>query len=150
MTEQYVHVDISQNHRLSELEAAWLRLQLPHLARRQRADAPTIAGRYRACRAGDCGGRPTTPTTSSTCASCGSPIATRFRAGARRRAASATGVHYPLALTQQPAYRRSPRSRCPEAEAWAAECVSLPCFPELTDDEVEHGGRRPLEARWTA
>ena len=31
MTEQYVHVDISQNHRLSELEAAWLRLQVPHL-----------------------------------------------------------------------------------------------------------------------
>ena len=29
--QQYVHVDVSQNHRMSELEAAWLRLQLPHL-----------------------------------------------------------------------------------------------------------------------
>ena len=49
-----------------------------------------------------------------------------------------TGVHYPLALTQQPAYA-AVRScaPCPEAERWAAECVSLPCFPEMTDDEIE-------------
>ena len=26
---------------------------------------------------------------------------------------------------------------CPQAERWAAECVSFPCFPELTDDEIE-------------
>ena len=31
MTEQYVHVDISQNFRMSEIEAAWLRLQLAAL-----------------------------------------------------------------------------------------------------------------------
>ena len=49
----------------------------------------------------------------------------------------ATGVHYPLALTQQPAYRHLTRDACREAEAWASTCLSLPCFPELTDDEVE-------------
>ena len=48
-----------------------------------------------------------------------------------------TGVHYPRALTQQPAYQQFVAAPCPEAEAWAAECVSLPCFPELTDDEIE-------------
>ena len=48
-----------------------------------------------------------------------------------------TAVHYPRALTQQPAYRRFVRDACPEAESWAAECVSLPCFPEMTDDEIE-------------
>ena len=53
MTEQYVHVEISQNHRMSELEAAWLRLQLPDLAARQRGGA-AIARRYRAA-APDCG-----------------------------------------------------------------------------------------------
>ena len=48
-----------------------------------------------------------------------------------------TGVHYPLALTQQPAYQGFVGAACPEAEQWAAECVSFPCFPELTDDEIE-------------
>jgi dTDP-4-amino-4,6-dideoxygalactose transaminase len=52
----------------------------------------------------------------------------------------ATGVHYPLALTQQPAYCELPHRPCPRAEAWAAECVSIPCFPELTDAEVERVG----------
>ena len=46
MTEQYVHVDISQNFRMSELEAAWLALQLPHLAADNHRRA-AIAGRYR-------------------------------------------------------------------------------------------------------
>ena len=55
----------------------------------------------------------------------------------RRRLPFDTGVHYPRALTQQPAYERFVRSACPEAERWAAECVSFPCFPEMTDDEIE-------------
>ena len=56
---QYVHVDVSQNHRMSELEAAWLRLQTPTLRERQRAETgdrsavprrraqPALAGRSR-------------------------------------------------------------------------------------------------------
>jgi dTDP-4-amino-4,6-dideoxygalactose transaminase len=38
---------------------------------------------------------------------------------------------------------------CPQAEAWAAECVSVPCFPELTDDEIERvaGALAELPAR---
>jgi dTDP-4-amino-4,6-dideoxygalactose transaminase len=49
----------------------------------------------------------------------------------------ATAVHYPFAASQQPAYRDFVRAPCPEAEAWAATCVTLPCFPEMTDGEVE-------------
>ena len=64
-----------------------------------------------------------------------------------------TGVHYARALTQQPAYQRYERAACPHAEAWAAECVTLPCFPELTDGEVDlvsgalasYGGRPERE-----
>ena len=55
----------------------------------------------------------------------------------RHRLDVPTAVHYPRALTQQPAYAAYARSSCPESEAWAAECVSFPCFPELTDDEIE-------------
>jgi dTDP-4-amino-4,6-dideoxygalactose transaminase len=55
----------------------------------------------------------------------------------RSRAPFETGVHYPLALTRQPAYSEFVTTPCPEAEAWARECVSLPCFPEMSDDEIE-------------
>ncbi len=48
-----------------------------------------------------------------------------------------TGIHYPRALTDEPAYREFERDPVPEARAWAAECVSLPCYPELTDAELE-------------
>lgn len=134
MAEQYVHHDISQSFRMSELEAAWLRLSLPLLAagnERRRA----IAAAYRRA----------------------APhlrwqldhpdhvhhlvvFRTADRDRARRELASrkvATAVHYPLAITQQPAYRHLTRDPCPVAEAWARECVTVPCFPEMTDDEIE-------------
>ncbi len=134
MAEQYVHVEVSQNFRMSELEAAWLRLQLPALgtdnarraeiARHYRSAAPQLAWQadhpdhvYHLCVA-------------------------RFtdRDAARAQLAEAgiaTAVHYPLALTQQPAYRDLAGPPCPVAESWAAGCLSVPCFPELTDAEVE-------------
>jgi dTDP-4-amino-4,6-dideoxygalactose transaminase len=51
----------------------------------------------------------------------------------------ASDVHYPLPVHRQPAYRRLGyrRGSLPVSE-WAAErVVSLPMFPELTDEEVE-------------
>ena len=137
MTDGYVHLDVSQNFRLSELEAAWLRIQLPHLvagnqrraaiARHYRSMAPHLRWQadhpdhvYHLCvaRFGD-------------------------RDAARTALADlgvGTAVQYPVALTQQPAYRHLPHQPCPRAEAWAAQCVSLPCHPELTDAEVETVG----------
>jgi dTDP-4-amino-4,6-dideoxygalactose transaminase len=134
MREQYVHVDVSQNFRMSEIEAAWLRLVLPEIgtcnarraeiARRYRSAAPHLRWHddherhvFHLCvvRVDDRDG---------------------FRAALAEHGVG-TGVHYPLALTQQPAYRHLTTAACSEAEAWAAECVSLPCFPELTDVEVD-------------
>ena len=54
-----------------------------------------------------------------------------------KRSGVQTAVHYPLAITQQPAYRALATRPCPVAEAWAAEAVTVPCAPELTDEEVE-------------
>ena len=134
MTEQYVHVDISQNHRLSELEAAWLRLQVPHLRddNRRRHD---IAGRYRRAAAGL---RWQEDHPDHVVHQCVVRVDDRqgFRSGLAEHGV-ASAVHYPLALTQQPAYQRFATDPCREAETWAAECVSLPCFPELSDTEVE-------------
>ncbi len=138
MTEMYVHESISQNFRMSEIEAAWLGSGLPRLAadnRRRRA----IAAHYREV-AGDLDWQLTHDDhVFHLCV---------FRSGERdetRRTLAeqdvSTAVHYPLALTEQPAYRQFATTPCPEAEAWARECITVPCFPEMTDAEVEHVGR---------
>jgi dTDP-4-amino-4,6-dideoxygalactose transaminase len=134
MTEQYVHVERSQNFRMSELEAGWLRLGLPGLgAANERRRSITAA--YREA----------SPSLQWQAAH-GEHVhhLAVFRAADREAARSqlagrgvSTAVHYPLALTEQPAYRSLTRAPCPEAEAWASSCVTVPCFPELTDAEVE-------------
>jgi dTDP-4-amino-4,6-dideoxygalactose transaminase len=134
MTGQYVHVEVSQNHRMSELEAAWLRLQLPHLAgdnERRRA----IARQYREAAPHLCWQRDHPDHVHHLAV-----FRAREREDARERLGASgvrTAVHYPLAVVQQPAYRALATAPCPTAEMWAAECVSVPCFPELTDAEVE-------------
>jgi dTDP-4-amino-4,6-dideoxygalactose transaminase len=42
-----------------------------------------------------------------------------------------------LAITRQPAYRDLEHAPCDAAEAWARECISVPCFPEMTDAEID-------------
>jgi dTDP-4-amino-4,6-dideoxygalactose transaminase len=51
-----------------------------------------------------------------------------------------TGVHYPVPVHLQPAYAGRVAlgpSRCVESERAAAEVLSLPMWPELTDNQVE-------------
>jgi dTDP-4-amino-4,6-dideoxygalactose transaminase len=131
MRELYVHERIATNARLSEIEAAALRIGLTHLAagnarrreivRRYREAAPAL--RWHADHERHVHHL------------CVIRVAERERV--RAALPFATGVHYPLAVTEQPAYRRFARHACPRAEAWARECLSLPCFPELTDAEVD-------------
>jgi dTDP-4-amino-4,6-dideoxygalactose transaminase len=49
----------------------------------------------------------------------------------------ATGVHYPLALPDQPVLRELRRIDTPVARDWAARELSLPMFAELTEREVD-------------
>lgn len=133
MAAQYVHVDISQNFRMSEIEAAWLRLLLPDLdaanaRRRQAMAAYRRAAPHLALHAAH-------PDHVYHLAVTRVPDREAFRHALAQQDV-ATGIHYPLAVNQQPAYRHLQRAACPEAEAWAATCVSLPCFPEITDDEI--------------
>lgn len=125
------HVVVADNARLSELEAAALRVGLRRLAagndlrrtiaRRYRDAAPELRWQadhdrhvFHLCVA-----------------------RVENRDVVRERLPFDTAVHYPRALTQQSAYQSYVRSPCPESESWAAECLSFPCFPELTDDEIE-------------
>jgi dTDP-4-amino-4,6-dideoxygalactose transaminase len=135
MSAMYVHDHISQNFRMSELEAAWLRLALVDV-RKGNERRRDIAARYRAA-------APHLVWQDEHVDHVYHQCVVRFsdREAKRARLAElgvATAIHYPLAVTQQPAYRHLARVACPHAEAWAAECVSLPCFPELTDAEVDH------------
>jgi dTDP-4-amino-4,6-dideoxygalactose transaminase len=58
------------------------------------------------------------------------------RASFRRRMPFETVVHYPRAIVDEPAYARFERGPVDNARDWAARCVSLPCNPELAEDEV--------------
>jgi dTDP-4-amino-4,6-dideoxygalactose transaminase len=56
-----------------------------------------------------------------------------------KEAGIATGIHYPIPLHQQPAYRHLALTvgSYPVAERYAGELLSLPMYPELTDDQIE-------------
>ena len=133
-SEQYVHIEVSQNHRMSEIEAAWLNVVLPDLVsgneRRRK-----IAEQYRLANAKI---RWQKSEANHVYHLAVARISDReaFRQQLVSRGIS-TGVHYPFALTQQPALQPFVTGACPVAERWASECVSLPCFPELTDDEID-------------
>jgi dTDP-3-amino-3,4,6-trideoxy-alpha-D-glucose transaminase len=127
----YAHVDVAGNARLSELEAGALRIGLRGLAagnQRRRA----VAARYRSAAPALRWQAPHDRHVYHLCVA-RVPDRDAFRAALPFE----TAVHYERALTQQPAYQRFVGAPCPEAEAWAGEVVSLPCYPELTDDEIE-------------
>jgi dTDP-3-amino-3,4,6-trideoxy-alpha-D-glucose transaminase len=131
LTDGYQHTAVSGNSRLSEIEAAALRVglrRLPEWNARRRA----IAGAYRDAAPGLQWQAPHDRHVYHLCVA-------RFadRDAFRGRMPFGTAVHYERALTQQAAYQELARAACPEAESWAGECVSLPCFPEMTDDEIE-------------
>jgi dTDP-4-amino-4,6-dideoxygalactose transaminase len=50
-----------------------------------------------------------------------------------------TGVHYPIPVHLQPAYRNLgyKAGDFPIAEAVAREVLSLPMYPEMTDNQIE-------------
>ncbi len=127
----YVHTVVSTNARLSDVAAAALRVGLPRVEA-ENARRREIAARYRAAAPGLAWQAEHPRHVYHLCVA-RVPDRDEFRRGLPFD----TGVHYPRALTQQPAYERFVRSACPHAERWAAECVSFPCFPEMTDDEIE-------------
>ncbi|HKR21822.1 MAG TPA: DegT/DnrJ/EryC1/StrS family aminotransferase [Pyrinomonadaceae bacterium] len=69
-----------------------------------------------------------------------------IRVGERERLASAlkedgiaTGIHYPVPLHQQPAYEdRAASYSLPATERAAQEVLSLPMYPELNQEQIEH------------
>jgi dTDP-4-amino-4,6-dideoxygalactose transaminase len=125
------HRDVASNSRMSEIEAAGLRAMLPALdsdnARRRE-----LAARYRE-RAPGLGWQ--APDPGHVNHLCVARFADRDRV--REQLPFGTGVHYPWAVVDEPAYAGFERGPVDRAREWAADCVSLPCYPELRDDEAE-------------
>lgn len=149
------HERIGYNARLGELTAAALRIKLRHLqdwthARRR------VAARYAACLAG--GDAIRLPYTEPWAQPVWHlyPVEVEHRDAVRatlRELGIATGLHYPTPIHLQPAYAylgHGPGS-FPEAERNAARVLSLPMFPELTDEQVDRvveGLLDATERRW--
>jgi dTDP-4-amino-4,6-dideoxygalactose transaminase len=138
---RYRHEMIGTNSRLDEIQAAMLRVKLPHLdaeneTRRRRADE------YLSALAGCALALPASLPNVE-------PVWHLFVVRSRCRDALAAGlgrrgvgtlVHYPTAIHRQPAYAVQPAAwrgaSLAQAECWAAEVLSLPMGPALASSEV--------------
>jgi len=139
-TSRYVHEEIGFNSRLDELQAAVLRAKLSrldgwNLRRRE------LASIY--CELLE--GTPVEPVANAQGAE---PVRHLFvvrapdRAGLQEALVAdgiQTLIHYPVPAHLQPAYRDLGQGEgtCPVAEKAAKEILSLPLYPELSEDQVE-------------
>jgi dTDP-4-amino-4,6-dideoxygalactose transaminase len=137
------HVELGFNERLDGLQAALLRVKLPHLGDGNRARR-RHAALYREALADELllAERPHTP-----CVYHLFPIRVSDRdktAAALAQAGIATGVHYDRAASDHPLWRErlGPQADLEVARHWAAHELSLPMFPELEDHEL----RRVIDA----
>jgi dTDP-4-amino-4,6-dideoxygalactose transaminase len=135
----YLHTIVGYNSRLDALQAAVLRVKLRHLdawnaARRRVAQAydrqlassglalPVVAsGREHIYHL--------------------YVVRSPDREGLRQHLAEdgiSTGIHYPIPLHLQPAYHflGHERGALPNSESWAEQVLSLPIYPEMTEDQV--------------
>ena len=138
--QHYVSDAVGVNSRLDEVQAAILRVRLPHLDA-QNACRGAIAARYDAAWAG---GRFVPPARRAGAGHVFHQyvlrVADRAAVQAALRARGVgTGVHYPVPVHLQPAYcgrvALGP-SACRATERAAAAVMSLPMYPELTESQV--------------
>ncbi|HSN18556.1 MAG TPA: DegT/DnrJ/EryC1/StrS family aminotransferase [Gammaproteobacteria bacterium] len=133
-----VEVPHGRNSRMDELQAAFLLAKLPHLdARNERRRA--IWRRYREALGGKLQlvGNDGADFVAHLCV-----LRSPDRDGLRQRlsdAGIATDIHYPIPDHRQPVWGgRFDAVSLPAAEKACAEVLSLPCFPEMTEQEVAH------------
>jgi dTDP-4-amino-4,6-dideoxygalactose transaminase len=140
-TSKYEHAEVGWGERLDALQAAVLRVKLTRLeagnAARER-----LAGRYDEALAGVGDLVPPARVEGRNSARHLHVVRTRHRdelLAACRAAGVGAGVHYPVPLHLQPAWRHLGLTRgdLPATEAWADECLSLPLYPELTEAQQD-------------
>ncbi|HET6609979.1 MAG TPA: DegT/DnrJ/EryC1/StrS family aminotransferase [Rhodopila sp.] len=137
--QHYISDEIGVNSRLDEVQAAILRVKLRHLDG-QNERRRTIAAAYTAA-------LPPNLTGPAVRADADHAFHLYVVRSAARDAVQAdlrglgigTGIHYPMPVHLQPAYKSRVRlwDGCPKTEKAATEVLSLPLYPELTDDQVK-------------
>lgn len=137
--ERYISAFPGLNSRLDELQAAILRVKLPHLER-DNARRREIAGRYSEAVSGTVIAAPaaiagTLHAMHLYVVECEEPQ--RLQEALREQGV-ATARHYPAPIHLQPAYQDRIRggANLPHTEALYRRIVSLPMYPELSDSEV--------------
>ncbi|HID10660.1 MAG TPA: DegT/DnrJ/EryC1/StrS family aminotransferase [Candidatus Latescibacteria bacterium] len=148
--EKYAHKVLGTNSRLDAIQAAVLRAKLPHTDR-WNARRREIAALYdELLREVDW---VVTPYVRPGCLHVYHQYSVRVpdRDRVRERLAEvgvATAVHYPIPLHLQGAFRYLgyKEGNFPVAEKVSREVLSLPIFPELTDEEVRYVAKRLMEA----
>jgi dTDP-4-amino-4,6-dideoxygalactose transaminase len=139
--ERYRHKVVGYNSRLDALQAAILRVKLPHLeawndARRRLAEAYTV------------GLEKISSLACPTEAEGSHHVFNQYTVRAARRdelkrylaeQGIGTAIHYPMSLPAQEAFSGGgyKEGTFPESDRAAREVLSLPMFPELTDEEVD-------------
>lgn len=133
--------------RLDELQACYLRAFLPKLAA-WNAERARISASYDALLAGCDGARPIARRPGSVCHLY--VIRASRRESLRKflqERGIATGIHYPVPLHLQPAFREfgPKRGQLPVAERACREIVSLPLWPGMTEAMVSEVAARVRE-----
>lgn len=140
-TRKYHHEEIGFNSRLDELQAALLRVKLPHLDawNARRAEIAAYYGRALAA-----SGLELPPASDAECESAWHQYVVAAAARDRVQALLqerdiATMVHYPQPPHRQPAYAAGQGGRSfAAAEQQAGRCLSLPICPTLSDSALAH------------
>ena len=135
--QRYQHLEPGYNSRLDALQAAWLRVKLPHLDGRTQ-DRRRVAARYDALLAGIDGVVLPRPAAGHVY----HQYTVRLPGGRRdavaeglRRRGVASMVYYPETLDR---YGGRTHGALPHARRAAAEVLSLPIYPTLSEEAQEH------------
>lgn len=138
---KYISREIGYNARMSELAAAALRIKLPHLAEwtaRRRAAAARYQANLRSVPGIGVLKEPGWAEGVYHLFVVNVPGRDEIQAALDRRGIG-TGLHYPVAVHQQPAYRflgLGPGS-FPVSEQRAERLLSLPMYPEIEDVQID-------------
>jgi dTDP-4-amino-4,6-dideoxygalactose transaminase len=140
--EKYTHDIEGYNCRMDGLQAAILTVKLPHLAQ-WGANRRAAAAKYNTLLADVAG--VVTPPSDADYESVYHLYVVRVQnrdavQQALRDAGVSSGVHYPIPLHLQPAYAHLGlgAGSFPVSEILADEILSLPVFPEITDEQIEY------------